>query len=71
MTDAELNDSVPSLNESCGAADIMSVIDGAVEVGASFAGEVKTVLGRIGGISVAAVIFDGRRRRSRTHCFQY
>lgn len=59
MTDAELNDSVPSLNESCGAADIMSVIDGAVEVGASFAGEVKTVLGRIGGISVAAVIFDG------------
>lgn len=59
MVDAELNDSVPSLNEKCDASDIISVIDGAVEVGASFESEVKTVLGRIGGISVAAVVFDG------------
>ncbi len=59
MVDAELNESVPFLNEDCSAASLMSIFESPVEIGASYASDVKTVVGRIGGIAVAAVVFDG------------
>lgn len=57
--DAALNESVPALNAAPTAENIISSIENAVEVGAGYSEEIKTVLGRIGGISVAAVVFDG------------
>ncbi len=59
MMDAELNESVPVLNDMVNAETIMGVFENAMEVCASYEPEVKTVLGRIGGIAVASVIFDG------------
>lgn len=58
VTEAELNEAVPALNEKADAKALLSVFESYVEVGASYASDIKTVLGRIGGISVAAVIFD-------------
>lgn len=59
----ELNDSLPSLNEGADGKAIMGAFDKeyAVEVGASYSPEVKCVLGRIGGIAVAAIVFDGEK----------
>ncbi len=57
--DAELNDSAPILNETVTAETLLTIFENALEIGALYESEVKTVLGRIGGISVAAVIFDG------------
>jgi acetyl-CoA carboxylase carboxyltransferase component len=37
----------------------MSVFENPIEIGAGCESDVKTVLGRIGGISVAAIVFDG------------
>ena len=59
MVDAELNESLPILNESVNVDTIMSVFENFVEVGAGFESDVKTVIGRIGGIAVSAVVFDG------------
>lgn len=59
MIDAELNDSLPELNENATAQTMMSVFENPVEVWSSYESDVKTVLGRIGGIAVAAVVFDG------------
>lgn len=59
MTDAELNDAIPALNESADYKTLLSLFDSHVEVGAAYAPEVRTVLGRIGGIAVACVFFDG------------
>lgn len=59
MIDAELNDAIPVLNDTVNADTIMGVFESAMEVCASYEPEVKTVLGRIGGIAVASVIFDG------------
>ncbi|MBQ8296115.1 MAG: hypothetical protein IJX87_06785 [Clostridia bacterium] len=59
MIDAELNDSVPVLNEAVNAENLMTIFESYVETGALCETDVKTVLGRIGGIAVAAVIFDG------------
>ena len=59
MIDADLNSALPVLNEVVTAETIMSVFENPVEVGAGYETDVKTVLGRIGGISVAAVVFDG------------
>ena len=59
MIDAELNDAIPVLNDTVNADTIMSVFENPMEVCASYEPEVKTVLGRIGGIAVASVIFDG------------
>ncbi len=56
--DAELNDPVPALNEHADAKAIQALLEGSAELGAMTYPEVKTVLGRIGGIAVAAVIFD-------------
>ena len=57
--EAALNDAVPALNVSTDAATLMTIFESPVEVGAICEPEVKTVLGRIGGIAVAAVVFDG------------
>lgn len=57
--DAELNASIPALNEKVTVENILSVIENPLEVCKGYESDVKTVLGRVGGISVAAVIFDG------------
>ena len=59
MVDAELNESLPILNEVVNVDTIMNVFENPIEVGAGCESDVKTVLGRIGGIAVAAVVFDG------------
>lgn len=58
-TEVDLNDSLPALNEKADDKNILSVIENAVEIGAGYEQDVKTVLGRIGGIPVAAVVFAG------------
>ena len=57
--DAELNESVPALNAVSDAATLMTIFENPLEVWSGCEPEVKTVLGRIGGIAVAAVVFDG------------
>lgn len=59
VIDAELNEAAPVLNESVTAETILSIFENAIELNASYEPEIKTVLGRIGGIAVAAAIFDG------------
>lgn len=59
MVEADLNVALPALNEAATAENMLSVFDSYVELGACSCGCVKTMLGRIGGISVAAVLFDG------------
>ncbi len=59
MVEADLNAALPALNEATTAENMLSVFDSYVELGACSCGCVKTMLGRIGGISVAAVLFDG------------
>ena len=59
VIDADLNASLPTLNISATATDMLSVFEEYVEIAPVCAPEVKTLIGRIGGISVAAVLFDG------------
>ena len=59
MVETELNQSAPALNENVSADNVLSIFETAIEVGALNEPEVKTVIGRIGGIAVSAVIFDG------------
>lgn len=59
MIDAELNETFENLNNFVTADAIASIFENPIELNASYEPEVKTVLGRIGGISVAALIFDG------------
>lgn len=59
MVESDLNASIPALNECANAENMLSVFDTYVELGAQGCSDVKTMLGRIGGISVAAVLFDG------------
>ncbi len=59
MIDADLNEAIPVLNEVVNVDTIMNVFENPIEVGEGYESDVKTVLGRIGGISVAAVVFDG------------
>ena len=59
FVDAELNASVPALNVACDAATLMSIFESPIEVWSGYQADVKTILGRIGGIAVAAVVFDG------------
>ncbi len=58
VEDAELNDPAPALNRGATAKEVAKLLEKGVELGANGYPEVKTVLGRVGGISVAAVIFD-------------
>lgn len=55
--DAELNDSVPALNDNPDC--VMQAFENSVEIGAGYEPDVKTVLARVGGIAVAAVVFGG------------
>lgn len=57
--DAELNESVPLLNESVTAENLLTIFESPLEIWSGFEPEVKTLLGRIGGMSVATVVFDG------------
>ncbi len=59
VEEAELNEPAPALNNGVTAEAIAGIVEKGVELGAESCPEVKTVLGRLGGISVAAVIFDG------------
>ena len=58
VVDAELNEPVPALNKNAGAKALAALLENGIELGANSSPEVKTVLGRVGGIAVAAVIFD-------------
>ncbi|MDE7265437.1 MAG: hypothetical protein K2N52_04115, partial [Clostridia bacterium] len=57
----ELNKSIAALDKKADYESLLSVFDKGsyLEIGATCAPEVKCLLGRIGGIAVAAVIFDG------------
>ncbi len=59
MVDAELNQSAPALNVEISTDNLLSIFENVIEIGAMNEPEVKTVIGRIGGIAVSAVIFDG------------
>ena len=59
VVDAELNDAAPVLNQEVTADNLMTIFESPLEVCSLCEPEVKTVLGRIGGIAVAAVVFDG------------
>jgi len=59
VVDAELNVPVAALNTQVDANTLMSIFDVCIEVGKGCEPDVKTVLGRVGGIAVAAVVFDG------------
>ncbi|MBQ4268489.1 MAG: hypothetical protein IJB97_02435, partial [Clostridia bacterium] len=59
VIEAELNASSPILSEAVTAENLISVFENCVEIGAAYESDVKTILCRVGGISVAAVVFDG------------
>jgi len=59
VVDAELNESFPALNENTTAQTLISALENVVEIGAGYEKDVKTLLCRIGGICVAALVFDG------------
>lgn len=59
VIDADLNSGVPALNDSVDAQTLMGVFENAIEICPNYQPDVKTILGRIGGIAVSAVIFDG------------
>ncbi len=61
IVDAELNDSAPILNVEVSAENLKTIFEEYIEVNALYEPDIKTVLGRIGGISVAALIFDGEK----------
>ena len=58
VVDAELNVPAPALNGKATAAELCELLEGGIELGANTSPEVKTVLGRLGGIAAAAVVFD-------------
>ncbi len=58
--EAELNEVIPALNKKVDGKAIAALVEGGIEIGANCCPEVKTVLGRIGGMTVAALIFDGK-----------
>ena len=57
VSEAELNKACPALNKGITAESVCSILEDRIEVGANTSPEIKTSLGRIGGISVAAVVF--------------
>lgn len=61
VIDAELNASAPALNEKADRAALMKLLENAVELGANSCPEVRTVLCRIGGIAVAAILMEKMR----------
>ncbi len=59
VIDAELNAPAPAFEEKAGAEEVLSLIEDGLELGANCAPEIKTVLGRVGGIAVAAAVLNG------------
>ncbi len=59
ILEADLNACVPALNENATTENVLSAMDSYVEIGANCEKEIKTVVGKIGGISVSALVFDG------------
>ncbi len=59
VVDAELNEATPFLNEKVTADTLSAIFEEPLEVGRLCEPEIKTILGRLGGIAVAAVVFDG------------
>ncbi|MDE6597398.1 MAG: hypothetical protein K2K60_02025 [Clostridia bacterium] len=61
LDSGELNSAIPALDKKCDTKAILSIFDkdSMLEIGGVCSPEVKCVLARIGGISVAAVVFDG------------
>lgn len=57
----DLNSSIPELDKKSDAKSLLKIFDKGycIELGAGYANEVKCYIGRIGGIAVAAAIFDG------------
>ena len=57
----DMNDPIPALDKKADAKGILGVFDKdtAIELGKSYCPEVKCYLARVGGIAVAAVVFDG------------
>ncbi len=55
-----LNETLSALDKKCDLNNLMKVFDkdSVVEIGSSYSPEIKCVLGRVGGISVASVIFE-------------
>lgn len=58
VLDAPLNEPVPALNESADANTLLSALEDPIELGENGSKDVKTLLARVGGIAVCAVIFD-------------
>lgn len=59
---SDLNKAFPALNKAVTGDALISAVfdeDSAVEIGKAYSSDVRCVLGRVGGISVAAVVFDG------------
>ncbi|MDE7159139.1 MAG: hypothetical protein K2N74_06170, partial [Clostridiales bacterium] len=56
--EAELNDPCPALNLKADADTVCKIFEKSLEIGANSYPEVKTILARVGGIAVAAVVFD-------------
>ncbi len=66
---ADLNLAFPKLNEKCDADALISAVfdkDSYVEVGKNCSPEVRCLLGRVGGISVAAIVTGGAAPSTRT-----
>ncbi len=61
VVDADLNETSPALNEHADVQALKGLFEDYIELGENSCPEVKTLLGRIGGLSVAAVLFDGVR----------
>ena len=59
---AELNESIPTLDKKNDADTVMKVFDkeSVIEIGSAYSPEIKCLLGRIGGISVAAIVFSAK-----------
>ncbi len=55
-----MNDGLPALNQAVSAEILKDIFEEYVEVGAGYLSDVKTVLGRIGGVAIAAIIFDSK-----------
>lgn len=57
-----LNESLSILDRNCDSANLLKIFDedSIIEVGASYSSEIKCILGRVGGISVSAIVFDGK-----------
>ncbi len=58
VIDAELNEATPALNKKTDAKAISGILENGIELGGNACPELKTVLCRIGGIAVAAAVFD-------------